>query len=226
MLASVMDETAEVHLFGLSENGEFRDLLSMGIAAGDILVLHGSVYNEFEGNIELAESELVRHVTLPSVTEFVTGDTEIHVNDRVFYGNVVVSGNGANVYFENCTFNGNLINRCSENTVVWLMPGCTFAPDCRCVIESGVREASPEYPLPKFAMFEPVPVDCVDLGGVIAVGLFDVNFNGENYGPDSVTLYDSADGVIPFEEGMAVNVHIVAHWWENDNEVFVHVGAE
>ena len=50
---------AEVHLFGVMVDGEHKAFEEVGISEGDTIVISGGKYNEFEGNVEIAEATLV-----------------------------------------------------------------------------------------------------------------------------------------------------------------------
>ena len=50
---------AEVHIFGIMVDGEHKAFEEAGIAEGDTIVIFGGKYNEFEGNVEIAEATLV-----------------------------------------------------------------------------------------------------------------------------------------------------------------------
>ena len=50
---------AEVHLFGVMVDGEHKAFGEAGISEGDTIVISGGKYNEFEGNVEIAEATLV-----------------------------------------------------------------------------------------------------------------------------------------------------------------------
>lgn len=63
VLASIIDETGSVNLFGVQADGEFCPLDQAGIQACDLLILQNPVYNEYEGTIEMAESVLLRKIS-------------------------------------------------------------------------------------------------------------------------------------------------------------------
>lgn len=228
VLASVRDETGTVNLFGLNDNGEFQDLFTSDIQAGDLLVLKNPVYNEYEGTVEMAESVLLRKARFgPAVYEYtVSPDEEINVSDQVFNGDVYVYGEGQAIRFWNCTFNGNLICCSASATMVWVLDGCVFNNGGHCILRSGVREADMNYAIPKFALMMPVEVECEDLGGVMAAGDFDVVFAGKDFNAGNLEYFQKEDGsIVPFEEGMTVNGYVVMHWWENGEEVLFTIGG-
>ena len=48
-----------VNLFGVMVDGEFMEFEKAGISQGDTIVIRGGKYNEYEGNVEIAEAALV-----------------------------------------------------------------------------------------------------------------------------------------------------------------------
>ncbi len=232
MLAVICDETASVHLFA--------EVASAEICDGDVLLLHNPAYNEYEGEIEMAFPEIVRRVYTSEANaskrvdaeqyEFeASPDEEIVISDRIFNGDVSVSGIGQLVIFQNCEFRGNIVNNAPEFTKVYIGYDCEFADGAHCIIDSGVREADLYYETPKFILEKYVEIECKDLGGVIAMGDGEIVFNGESYGMDNLQLIQKADGsVVQYEEGMEENcsMHGVMRWWENGEEVFVTAGIE
>ena len=48
-----------VNLFGVMVDGEFMEFEKADISQGDTIVIRGGKYNEYEGNVEIAEAALV-----------------------------------------------------------------------------------------------------------------------------------------------------------------------
>ena len=48
-----------VNLFGVMVDGEFMEFEKAGISEGNTIVIRGGKYNEYEGNVEIAEAALV-----------------------------------------------------------------------------------------------------------------------------------------------------------------------
>ena len=60
VLAIVEDEFGtSVNLFGVMVDGKFAEFEEAGISQGDTIVIRGGKYNEYEGNVEIAEAALV-----------------------------------------------------------------------------------------------------------------------------------------------------------------------
>lgn len=60
VLAIVEDEFGtSLNLFGVMVDGKFAEFEKAGISQGDTIVIRGGKYNEYEGNVEIAEAALV-----------------------------------------------------------------------------------------------------------------------------------------------------------------------
>ena len=229
MLAIIGDDTAAVNLFTTVDES--------GICEGDILLLHSPEYNEYEGTVEMAFPEIVRQLHMEGegtqrvdaeTYEFTASpDEPIYINNQIFNGEVAISGEGQDIYFSNCEFKANVVSYCPATTKVTILPDCEFAEGAHCVLMSGVREADMDYPLPKFALSFPVEVECPDLGGVIAMGDFDISFDGQTYNVSDTMYIQTADGSIIENDGsIACSVHVVGQWWENGEKIVFTLGAE
>lgn len=237
VLAVVEDETGSVNLFGVTIDAEMVDFFTAGIEAGDILVLWKPVYNLYEDTVEMADAVLLKHIpaamlSTSSRTEAdeyeytASEEEELHIYDRIFLGDVLVHGVGQPVFFHNCEFCADLICDSPSGTYVWVMADCTFGEGARCILKSGVREADMEYAIPKFALCVPAEVECEDLGGVLAAGVFDQVFNGTVYQCNEVEYYQNESGeIVPYEDGMEIHGYVVMHWWENGEEIVFTLGA-
>lgn len=149
-----------------------------------------------------------------------------YVEGETFDGDVIISGNYAQVTFVGCVFNGDIINIADEWTRVMLL-GCEV--NGKCIIENGLKEGTLETPLPKFLLDAPVEVVCEDcLGAVIPLGDFEVVFNGQTYTmADSSIFFDNKNpeaGYVPYE-GQEASVYWVGQWWENGEQIIL-IGAE
>ena len=132
-----------------------------------------------------------------------------------FPGDVIISGDNARVTLSNCQVQGNVILTAGEGTMVLLF-GTTVAGDC--VLQSGVSEGTIETSLPKFMTDSPIRlVSDNSLGGVIALGDFDVTFNGEAFGPKDISLYYENGGLVTYE-GQPFDYYVLARWWEQGEE--------
>lgn len=229
MLAIISDDTAAVNLF--------TSVYDIGLCEGDMLLLHSPEYNEYEGTVEMAFPEIVRQLHMPEeeitrvdaeTYEFKTSpDEPIFINNQIFYGEVVILGEGQDVTFSNCAFMGNVVSYCSSATKVIIDSDCEFADGAHCVLLSSVREADMDYPLPKFMISFPVEVECPDLGGVIALGDFDVLFDGQTYSIEDAAYVQTADGSIFENDGsVAAAIQVVGQWWENEEKIVFTLASE
>lgn len=229
MLAIISDDTAAVNLFTTVDES--------GICEGDILLLHAPEYNEYEGTVEMAFPEIVRQLHMEGegttrveaeIYEFeASPDEPVFINNQIFNGEVAISGEGQDIYFSNCEFKANVVSCCPATTKINIQSDCEFAEGAHCVLQSGVREADMDYPLPKFVLSFPVEVECPDLGGVIALDRFDVVFDGQTYNINDAMYIETSDGSIVENDGsIACSVHVVGQWWENGEKIVFTLGAE
>lgn len=155
----------------------------------------------------------------------ITGKYDFSVTDTTFDGDVVITGEGGAITFVNCVFNGNIINKGGEGTRVILTEDCKFAEDSACVIDSSVKEATLETDLPKFLIFCEAPsVSCTNSGAVLTLSENEIEFNGEKYAIENAELFniDATDEIVPFS-GQEANLHNVAKWTENGEEIRFHL---
>jgi len=155
----------------------------------------------------------------------ITGQSDLAVADTTFDGDVVITGDGGAISFANCVFNGNLINKGGEGARVILAEGCVFAEGSECIIESSLVEATMETDLPKILIFgEAPPVSCSNCGAVITLAENEIEFNGEKYPIENAELFniDATSEIVPYT-GQEANMHNVAKWIENGEEVHFHL---
>jgi len=155
----------------------------------------------------------------------ITGKSDFAVTDTTFHGDVVITGEGGSVTFVNCVFNGNITNKGGEGARVILLEDCKFAEDAACVIESSVKEATLETDLPKFLIFCEAPsVSCKNSGAVVTLSEYVIEFNGEKYPVENAELFniDATGEIVPFS-GQEANMHNVAKWTENGEEIKFHL---
>ena len=155
----------------------------------------------------------------------ITGKSDFSVTDTTFNGDVVISGEGGSVTFANCVFNGNVVNKGGEGARVIFVEGCKFAEDSECVIDSSLKEATLETDLPKFIIFGDAPsISCQNSGAVLTFAENVIEFNGQKYPIENAELFnvDATDEIVPFS-GQEANLHNVAKWFENGEEVNLHL---
>lgn len=169
---------------------------------------------------ETAEAqEVVKQPATEYTFALTEGETKV-VSNLIFDKDVTVSGNNAQINFVNCEFKGNVVNTASEYTRVVLEGGSTVAGQC--VLQNNVKEATLESAFPKFLTDAPIDVVCKDcIGSVIALGDFDVTWNGKTYKLQDATLYFDVKnpdaGFVPYKDQQANNF-CVAQWWEKGQQ--------
>lgn len=155
----------------------------------------------------------------------ITGKSDFSIADTTFDGDVVITGEDGSVTFVNCVFNGNIINKGGEGARAILSEDCKFAEDSECVIESSLKEATLETDLPKFLIFCEAPsVSCKNCGSVLTLSENEIEFNGEKYPIENAEFFnnDATGEIVPFS-GQEANMHNVAKWTENGEEINLHL---
>ena len=155
----------------------------------------------------------------------ITGKSDFSVTDTTFNGDVVITGEGGSVTFVNCVFNGNIINKGGEGARVIFVDGCTFAEDTEGVIDSALKEATMETDLPKLLFFCEAPaISCKNSGAVLTFSDYVIEFNGEKYAVENAELFniDATGEIVPYT-GQEANMHNVAKWTENGEEINLHL---
>ena len=188
------------------KNGLFRKLLFLALTVIVLFALSSC------GKTEAVEYDI-------------TGKSDFSVADTTFHGDVVITGEGGSVAFVNCVFNGNIVNKGGEGARVILMGDCKFAEDSVCVIESSVKEATLETDLPKFLIFCEAPsVSCKNSGAVVTLAEHEIEFNGKKYPIENAEFFniDTTAEIVPYT-GQESNMHNVAKWTENGEEINYHL---
>ena len=188
------------------KNGIFGKLLSLALAVIMLFALSSCGKNE-------------------AVEYDITGKSEFSVADTTFNGDIIITGEGGAVTFVNCVFNGNIINKGGEGARVIVAEGCKFAEDSECVIESSLKEATLETDLPKFLIFCEAPsISCKNSGAVLTLAENEIEFNGKKYPIENAELFnnDATGEIVPFS-GQEANMHNVAKWTENGEEINFHL---
>lgn len=150
------------------------------------------------------------------VYELAEGD-ELYVENLIFNQDVTVAGDYGQIIFANCEFGGDIINTAANYTRVMLLPDCVV--NGKCILRNGNTEGHlVETALPKFISLAPVEVECDGCyGALIALGDFEVVFNGESYTmADAGIFFDNSApelGFVPYKDQPA-NCFSVIQWWE------------
>lgn len=142
------------------------------------------------------------------------------VENFVFDGDVTIRGDFGIIIFENCEFNGNIINAADQFTRVILPDGTSVNGNC--VFKNTIKEANMDYPMPKFISPNTLNIVCEDcIGSCILDGTENnIIFNGETYSMADVEFFYDAEAneLVPYE-GQEVSTLFVGQWWENGEVV-------
>ena len=156
-------------------------------------------------------------------TEFtfeLAAEEERIVENLVFDEDVTISGDYGIIVFENCEFNGDIISTAEQFTRVVLPDGTTVNGNC--VFKNTIKEASMDYPMPKFISPNTLNIVCEDcIGSYVLDGTEkDLVFNGETYSIDDVEFFYDANTneLVPYE-GQEASTLFVGQWWENGEKV-------
>ena len=156
-------------------------------------------------------------------TEFtfeLEAEEERTVENLIFDEDVTISGDFGTIVFENCEFNGDIINTAEQFTRVILPDGTTVNGNC--VFKNTVKEATMDYPMPKFMSPNPLNIVCEDcIGSCILENTENsITFNGETYAMADVKFFYAADTneLVPYEDQEA-SVIFVGQWWENGEKL-------
>lgn len=162
-------------------------------------------------------------------TEFtfeLDAEEERTVENLVFDEDVTISGDFGIIIFENCEFNGDIINTAEQFTRVILTNGTTVNGEC--ILRNTTKEATMDTPIPKFISSETLNIVCEECIGAGIVDNAEANiiFNGKTYSISDAEYFlgPETDGVVPYE-GQEANVLCVGQWWEN-GEKFMFVECE
>lgn len=152
---------------------------------------------------------------------FELAEEEERIVENLFFDeDVTISGDFGIIVFENCEFNGDIINTAEQFTRVVLSGGTTVNGNC--VFKNSIKEASMDYPMPKFISPDTLSIVCEDCIGAYVLDGTEENmiFNGETYSMADVEFYYDADTneLVPYE-GQEVFVLFVCQWWENGEKI-------
>ena len=141
------------------------------------------------------------------------------VENLIFDEDVTVSGDFGIIVFENCEFNGDIISTAEQFTRI-ILSGTTVNGNC--VFKNTIKEASMDYPMPKFISSNALNIVCEDcIGSYVLDGTEEnITFNGETYSIADVEFFYDANTneLVPYE-GQEASALFVGQWWENGEKV-------
>ena len=142
------------------------------------------------------------------------------VENLIFDEDVTISGDFGIITFDNCEFNGDIINTAEQFTRVILPDGTSVKGNC--VFKNTVKEASMDYPMPKFISPNTLNIVCEDcIGSCILENTENsITFNGETCSMADVEFfYDAGTNELVPYEGQEASVLFVGQWWENGEKL-------
>lgn len=151
--------------------------------------------------------------------EYVLTEEGMYLENLIFNADVVIGGDHSQIVFSNCEFAGDIILTASEETKVMLL-GCDVSGAC--VVRNGVTYADLEYSHPKFLTTSPISVVCEEgVCSVVALGDFEVTFNGQTYTMDDSQFFGFMNEeeymLVPYE-GQEASYFVAAKIIEGDEE--------
>lgn len=162
-------------------------------------------------------------------TEFtyeLDAEEERTVENLIFDEDVAISGDFGIIIFENCEFNGDIINTAEQFTRVIFTNGTIVNGEC--ILRNTTKEATMDTPIPKFIGSETLNIVCEDCigAGIVESAEANIIFNGKSYSiSDAEYFWDpEANSVVPYE-GQEASALCVGQWWEN-GEQFMFVECE
>ena len=171
-------------------------------------------------NIPSSQQEETGRSKATEFTFELAAEEERIVENLIFDEDVTVSGDFGIIVFENCEFNGDIISTAEQFTRVILSGETTVNGNC--VFKNSIKEATMDYPMPKFVSSNTLNIVCEDcIGSCILDGTEEnIVFNGETYSIADVEFFYDANTneLVPYEEQEASTI-FVGQWWENGEKV-------
>lgn len=167
-----------------------------------------------------SQQEENRRIKATEFTFELAAEEERIVENLVFDEDVTISGDFGIIVFENCEFNGDILNAAEQFTRVILPDGTTVNGNC--VFKNTTKEATIDSPMPKFVSPNTLNIVCEDcIGSCVLDGTEEnIRFNGETYSMADVEFFYDANTkeLIPYE-GQEASALFVGQWWENGEKI-------
>ena len=149
--------------------------------------------------------------------EYALTEDGAYYENLIFGADVIVTGDNSQIVFSNCEFNGNIVLASGEGTRVMLL-GCDV--NGACYIENDVTGVGLEYNNPKFLTTSSICVETGEgVGSVVALGDYEVMFNGEPYTMASSQFFIDANYEFVPYEGQEASYFVAAQYYEGDEKV-------
>lgn len=167
-----------------------------------------------------SQQEENRRIKATEFTFELAAEEERIVENLVFDEDVTISGDFGIIVFENCEFNGDILNAAEQFTRVILPDGTTVNGNC--VFKNTTKEATIDSPMPKFVSPNTLNIVCEDcIGSCVLDGTEEnIRFNGETYSMADVEFFYDANTkeLIPYK-GQEASALFVGQWWENGEKI-------
>ena len=197
-----------------------KKILALTLASIMLMLLFGcsggeDTQSQVDNNPNSQQEENGRSKATEFTFELAAEEERI-VENLIFDEDVTINGDFGIIVFENCEFNGDIISTAEQFTRVILPDGTTVNGNC--VFKNATKEASMDYPMPKFISNKTLNIVCEDCIGSFVLDGTEENivFNGETYSMADVEFfYDAnANALVPYE-GQEASTIFVGQWWEN-----------
>ena len=169
-----------------------------------------------------SQQEENRRIKATEFTFELAAEEERIVENLVFDEDVTISGDFGIIVFENCEFNGDILNAAEQFTRVILPDGTTVNGNC--VFKNTTKEATMDSPMPKFVSPNTLNIVCEDcIGSCVLDGTEEnIRFNGETYSMADVEFFYDANTkeLIPYK-GQEASALFVGQWWENGEKILL-----
>ena len=169
-----------------------------------------------------SQQEENRRIKATEFTFELAAEEERIVENLVFDEDVTISGDFGIIVFENCEFNGDILNAAEQFTRVILPDGTTVNGNC--VFKNTTKEATIDSPMPKFVSPNTLNIVCEDcIGSCVLDGTEEnIRFNGETYSMADVEFFYDANTkeLIPYK-GQEASALFVGQWWENGEKILL-----
>ena len=227
-----MDAISAAYTFYIQEEETMKRMLALHLVLIMLMSLiacgSGDTQTETNSNSSNQQQEQSSEDTTDEngrskAAEFIyelDAEEELTVENLIFDEDVTVSGDFGIIVFDNCEFNGDIINTAEQFTRVILTNGTTVKGNC--VLRNTIKEGTMDTPIPKFIGSETLNIICEDCIGAGVVDNAEANiiFNGKSYSiSDAEYFWDTeTEGIVPYE-GQEASVLLVGQWWENGEKI-------
>jgi len=204
-----------------SQSGSYENIKTVTACSyTDTSLTGGKTYyykiRAVRGNYQSNYSNIKNMIANNKVTyELAEGEVRT-IENLVFEEDVTVSGDFGTIIFDDCEFNGDIINTADQFTRVIISDNTTVKGNC--VFKNTIKEATMDSPIPKFICGKSLNLVCEDcIGSCVLLNIEDsITFNGETYSiTDAEQIYDAETNSFSHYEGQGATSLFVGQWWES-----------